>query len=89
MHRPDQHGGAPSDASGVVATFALEMIPSYDHVIETVARALPAGSRLALLGLKHPEKWPDWLIQIGVGLNRPFGVSREYEALKQIGRAHV
>jgi demethylmenaquinone methyltransferase/2-methoxy-6-polyprenyl-1,4-benzoquinol methylase len=40
------------------------------------------GQRLALLGLKHPEKWPDWIIEVGIWLNKPFGVNRDYESLQ-------
>lgn len=67
---------------GVLATFALEMVPDYDDVIARVAEALPEGGRLALLGLEHPEGWPEWLIRLGVLLNRPFGVRRAYAELQ-------
>lgn len=69
----------PSEAAAVIATFALEMVPDYDGIIDRIAGKLGAGRRLGLLGLKHPEKWPDWLIQIGIWINKPFGVSSDYE----------
>ncbi|PHN01835.1 hypothetical protein CRP01_34930 [Flavilitoribacter nigricans DSM 23189 = NBRC 102662] len=58
------------------------MIPEYDAVIQRIAGTLLPGQRLALLGLKHPEKWPDWIIEVGIWLNKPFGVNREYESLQ-------
>lgn len=72
----------PLDMKGAVATFALEMVPEYDAVIRRVAANLPPGRRLAVYGLKHPERWPRWLVRLGVWLNRPFGVSHEYAALR-------
>jgi demethylmenaquinone methyltransferase/2-methoxy-6-polyprenyl-1,4-benzoquinol methylase len=72
----------PENLDGALATFALEMVPEYDVVIRRVAGALPAGKRLALFGLKHPERWPDWLVRLGLWLDKPFGVSREYEAFR-------
>lgn len=72
----------PTGLNAAIATFALEMVPEYDSVIRSAASALPAGGRIALLGLKHPESWPDWLVDIGVFLNKPFGVSRDYAAIR-------
>ena len=69
----------PADIKAVAACFALEMVPEYDAEIKRIAEALPESGRLGLLGLKHPENWPDWIVQLGVILNKPFGVSREYE----------
>lgn len=67
---------------GVLATFALETVPEYDRIIERATASLSPGGRLALLGLKHPARWPDWLVEMGIWLNRPFGVSRDYAALR-------
>ena len=72
----------PPDLGGAIATFALEMVPEYDTVVQTVADTLPRGRRLALYGLKHPDRWPRWLTRLGIWLNRPFGVSEEYAALR-------
>ena len=69
----------PADMKAVAACFALEMVPEYDAEIKRIAEALPEGGRLGLLGLKHPENWPNWIVELGVILNKPFGVSREYE----------
>jgi demethylmenaquinone methyltransferase/2-methoxy-6-polyprenyl-1,4-benzoquinol methylase len=72
----------PPGMNAALATFALEMVPEYDAVIRRVAETLPLCGRLAVYGLKHPERWPDWLIRLGIWLNKPFGVSRDYAALR-------
>ena len=72
----------PSETSAVISTFRLEMPPDYAAIIERASAALPTGGRMALLGLKHPERWPRWLIEIGIFATKPFGVSREYEEFR-------
>ncbi|WP_031556200.1 class I SAM-dependent methyltransferase [Parvularcula oceani] len=69
----------PAATRAVLSTFGLEMVPGYETVVARTYAALPAGGRLGLLGLKRPEGWPDWLIEAGVALTSPFGVSRDYE----------
>jgi len=69
----------PSRVSGVVSTFGLEMVPNYAQVVSHAANALDTNGRIGLLGLKHPEGWPEWLIRLGVAITKPFGVSRDYE----------
>ena len=76
----------PPDVDAALATFALEMVPEYDAVVCRAADALPPRGRLALHGLKHPERWPEGLIRLGVWLNKPFGVTRDYEAFRPWGR---
>ena len=72
----------PPRLGGALATFALEMVPEYDTVIRRISESLRPGCRLALFGLKHPERWPRWLVRLGIWLNRPFGVSEDYAALR-------
>ena len=72
----------PPDMKGALATFALEMVPDYDAVIRRVAERLLPGGRVAVFGMKHPEGWPEWLIRLGIWLNKPFGVSRDYAAFR-------
>lgn len=72
----------PSDARGVIAAFALEMVPEYETAIERIAAALPLEGRLGLLGMKLPDRWPNWLVDAGIWVNRPFGVSRNYATLR-------
>ncbi len=68
----------PSDAAAVLSTFGLEMVPGYDRVISGIASTLGSGACVGLLGLKHPESWPEWLVDVGVLLMRPFGVNQAY-----------
>lgn len=72
----------PFGVSAVISTFGLEMVPEYDVVIENITDALPPAGRFGLLGLKCPENWPEWIINLGVKMNESFGVSREYEDFK-------
>lgn len=69
------------ETAAVISTFALEMVPEYDAVVARLAAELAPGARLGLLGLKRPERWPDWLVAAAIWVNRPFGVTREYEEI--------
>ena len=69
----------PPSAHAVLSTFGLEMVPEYDDVVSRAVAALAPGGRIAVSGLRHPEKWPEWLIRLGELVNRPFGVNRAYE----------
>lgn len=75
IHADVESWPIPSNASAVLSTFGLEMVPGYESVIQRVASALPTNGRLGLLGLKYPDRWPDWLVNIGISLHKPFGVS--------------
>lgn len=69
----------PERVDGVLATYALEMVPEHDRVVATAAAALaPGQGRLATMGLCAPQGWPDWLVRLGVLLTSPFGVSTAY-----------
>ena len=65
----------PKDIDGVISSFAITLVPQYDHVIRKGAEALAPGGRFVILDLKLPENWPAWLVKIGVALTRPFGVT--------------
>lgn len=72
----------PPNTRGVLAAFALEMVPEYDDVIARACRTLAAtGGRLAVSGLRRSPDWPEWLVRLGILVNRPFGVSRAYAEL--------
>lgn len=81
----------PPESAGVVAAFALEMVDDYDAVIERIANSMAVDARLAILGLKLPERWPKWLVDFAIRINRPFGVTREYANLRpwQAVRRHM
>ena len=68
----------PVEARCVCAAFSVEMVREYDRLIAELASTLPAGGRLAVLGLKYPERWPAWLVRLAIALNKPFGVNPDY-----------
>lgn len=69
----------PDRVDGVLATYALEMVPEYDQVVADAARALaPQRGRLVTMGLCAPADWPAWLVRLGTLLTSPFGVSAAY-----------
>ncbi len=72
----------PRIASAVLSTFGLEMVPRYDDVIQRCAESLPPGSRFGLLGVKYPERWPEFLVRSLESLVKPFGATREYRAFQ-------
>ena len=72
----------PEPVHGVVSTFGLEMVPEHEDVIARAVAALAPGKRIAVGGLRHPERWPEWAVQLGALVNRPFGVSRAYEEVQ-------
>lgn len=73
----------PDGTAGVVATFALEMVPGYDQVIERACRALaPTEGRIAVMGLRRPPNWPRWAVALGIALGKPFGVSEAYSEFR-------
>lgn len=72
----------PEPLHGVVSTFGLEMVPEHDGVIARAVSALAPGGRIAVGGLRHPERWPEWLVELGALVNRPFGVTRAYEDIQ-------
>ncbi len=72
----------PEPLHGVVSTFGLEMVPEVDAVIARAVAALAPGGRVAVGGLRRPAGWPEWAVRLGELLNRPFGVTRAYEAIQ-------
>ncbi len=65
----------PPQASAIISTLAITLIPEYAAVIRRGANALRPGGRMAILDLKRPEHWPEWLVRFGAWLYRPFAVS--------------
>ena len=68
----------PHPPDAIISTFAIEMLPDYDHIISRYIQTLAPGGRIATTGLRHPERWPDWLITAGTAFMRIFGVSDAY-----------
>lgn len=65
----------PANVNAVFSTFALTLVPEYRSVIERASHALVEGGRFALLDFKKPERWPLWVVKLGVAITRPFGVT--------------
>jgi len=61
--------------NAVISTFALTMIPEYENIIKNISSSLEPGSRFVVCDFKKPEQYPDWLVNLGVFITKPFGVS--------------
>ncbi len=72
--------GLPVDVRAVLSTYAIEMLPNYQAVIGRFAGEMAAGGRIAVTGLRDPDRWPEWTIRVGSALNRPFGVAKDYRS---------
>lgn len=66
----------PAGIDGVLSTFALMLVPSYDKVVARAADALAPGGRIVVLDFQEPE-WPEGLIKLYLPLLRAFGATRE------------
>ena len=67
----------PQRVDGMLATFALSLMPGLDRVIRNGAAALAPGKRMVILDLKLPSNWMRVLAPFLVWITRPFGVTRE------------
>ena len=65
----------PAGIQGVLSTFALTLVSEYEQVIDHAARALASGRRMVIADSKKPSRWPLWLVNPGVMISQPFGVS--------------
>jgi len=65
----------PSIVDGVISTFAITLSSEYDRAIEHAAAALAAQRHCVILDLKRPNNAPPWLVNLGLAITRPFGVS--------------
>ena len=70
----------PPETSGVLSTYAIEMLPDPETLLRRLSYTLPAGSRIAISGLRASASWPDLAIRLGSLLMRPFGVNAAYRA---------
>ena len=61
--------------NAAISTFALTLIPEYEEIIKNVSNALKPGGRFVVCDFMLPDKYPDWLINFGVFITKPFGVS--------------
>lgn len=65
----------PEGVGGVLSTLAITLVPEYDAVIRTAARALRPAGRMAVFDMKRPDGWPEPLVRLAAWLNSPYGVS--------------
>lgn len=65
----------PDGIQGILSTFALTLVPEYEQVINHAAHALASGGRLVIADFKKPDRWPLWLVKLGVLITKPFGVT--------------
>lgn len=72
----------PTGSKGIISTFALTLVPEYEVVIERASKALARGGRFVILDIKKPERWPLWLVKLGVAITKPFGVSLDLSERK-------
>lgn len=68
----------PQNVGGILSTLAITTVDEYDAVIRHGAEVLRPSARMALFGLKNPERWPEWLLRLAVWLNKLFSVSLDY-----------
>lgn len=67
----------PEGVGGIMSTLALTLVPEYVRVIEGVSHSLRPGRRMAILDMKRPDRWPEWMVRVAAWLNKPYGVSLE------------
>lgn len=65
----------PENVNGIISTFAITLMPEYESIIKNGSEALAPGGHLVILDLKKPDKWPMWLVRLGVWITKPFGVT--------------
>lgn len=65
----------PERVAGILSTYALTLVPSYDDVIRRGAYALIPGGRFVVVDIKVPRAWPDPMLRLVARLCHPFGVT--------------
>jgi ubiquinone/menaquinone biosynthesis C-methylase UbiE len=67
----------PAGIAGVLSTFAISLVPSFDQVIRRAAAGLQPDGRMVIFDLRTPHHWPLWLARLTAWVNHPFGVTLE------------
>lgn len=81
VHADVRDWSLPADTDAVLATFALEMVPEYDQIVQQIATTLDHG-RIAVCGLRSPDGWPRWAVRLGIALTALFGVNSAYASIR-------
>jgi len=71
------HYKFPDNIAGVLATFSIKAMPSYDQIIANIAHSLPPERRFVILDLKRPSWASDWLRSFIIKMLSPFGANHE------------
>ncbi len=66
----------PALLDGAISVLALGLAPDLDRAVSNVAAMLRSGARLAVVDLCIPPHVPPWLVDLGIRINRPFGIER-------------
>jgi len=77
----------PGELDGAISVLALGLVADAGAAIRRVAAALRPGARLAVVELTRPRALPAALVELGVRINRRFGV--DHALLGQTLRAEM
>ena len=72
----------PQRTNGILSTFALTLVPEYQEVIRRASLSLDPHAKMVVADLKKPDRWPLWLIKLGVLITKPFGVTLDLSERK-------
>jgi len=72
----------PRGVDAVLSTFALTFVPGFERVIENACAALGPGGRFAVLDMRKPDGWPNWLIRPASLTTRAFGITPDLSERK-------
>lgn len=72
----------PLTMSAAISTFGLDIVPGAERIVEDFSNKMPMGTRLGLLGSQEPENWPDWLVRLGIWINKPCDIERKHLAIR-------
>lgn len=70
----------PTDADGIISTFALTLVPNFDEVIARGANSLIEGGHWVVADLKMPNNFFRHLYPMLLPLFRPFGVTLDLKS---------
>ncbi|QDV78368.1 class I SAM-dependent methyltransferase [Botrimarina mediterranea] len=70
----------PNAVHGILSTFALTLIPSFDAIVERGSKALRDGKRLVVADLKMPNNFLRYLYPLLLPIFRPFGVTLDLQS---------
>jgi demethylmenaquinone methyltransferase/2-methoxy-6-polyprenyl-1,4-benzoquinol methylase len=72
----------PPTMRAAISTFGLDIVPGAERIVEDFAHKMPEGTRLGLLGSQEPENWPDWLVRLGIWINKPCDIERKHLSIR-------